>query len=383
MVARIQLYGLLCLTLMALQHSCSINSALQPRGPEQAREAPTVDLGNKKGAKIALELTKAEPDAWKLPEPSPKVGRSPEVAVEPPRSESAEVELGTGGSRSLQAEARQREVLPESVLGLPEKDMASSGVHYDMVLQVRGSNTPNRSAWQYRRNREGKIVGFDFSNRGGNRILPPRRNIEKNLVFTRDFQFRFDERARQNIHLFVTDWAPSRDGQFRLSELMNSVMYFFPRNYVPAIVSAEGRSIVTLPTGEVVEFDAKTYEVSGGVFSEGPVDLNPNKAARKFPAVNYTGKGVVVRASARGNDPRLGTTATITAGSPASNCNKGMRCNRCQVPSKELWEQEGGVRFKFPTDREFDRYLVSRCGFGVLKQGADFVAVSSLKTLDK
>jgi hypothetical protein len=140
---------------------------------------------------------------------------------------------------------------------------------------------------------------------------------------------------------------------------------------------------VTLPTSEVVEFDAKTYEVLGGVLSEGPVDLNPNKAARKFPAVNYVGKGVVVRVNARGNDPRLGTTATITTGSPASNCRKGTRCTQCQVPSKELWEQDGAVRFKFPTDEEFDRYLISRCGFGVLKQGADLMTVSSLKTPDK
>ena len=123
------------------------------------------------------------------------------------------------------------------------------------------------------------------------------------MLFTRDFQFRFDDRARQDIQLFISDWAPSRDKQFRLSELMNSVLHFFPRNYLPAIFGSEARYIVTLPTGEQVEFDAKTREILGGVFSETAVDLNPDRAARKFPGVNYLGKGVVVRANSRGTRP--------------------------------------------------------------------------------
>ena len=39
---------------------------------------------------------------------------------------------------------------------------------------------------------------------------PSRRlDIEKNLFFARDFQFRFDDRAGQDIHLSVSDWAAS------------------------------------------------------------------------------------------------------------------------------------------------------------------------------
>ncbi|MBI2360958.1 MAG: hypothetical protein HYV04_18970, partial [Deltaproteobacteria bacterium] len=223
------------------------------------------------------------------------------------------------------------EILPESVLGAPEKDLALPGTKYDTVLLVRTFDTPIGPVWEYRQNQHGKIVGFEFSNRGGNRILPHRYAIDKNLFFARDFQFRFDDRARQDIHFFVSDWAPSRDRQFRLSELMNSVIFFFPRNYLPAIVGSGGRSIVTLPTGEEVEFDARTHEVLGGVFSEAPVDLNSYKAVRKFPGIHYIGKGVVVRADARGKDPRLGTMATITTGSPASDC-QGTGCkSQCRV----------------------------------------------------
>ncbi len=223
---------------------------------------------------------------------------------------------------------------------------------------------PASSGWQYRMNRQNRIVGFEFSNHGGNRILPERYDISKNLLFSRDFQFRFDDRARQDIHLAVTDWAPSADRQFRLSGLMNSVFHFFPRHLLPAISYSDGRYIVTLPTGEQSEFDAITHEIVNGVLSEAPVDLAPNRAARKFPAVSYSGKGVLVRVNARGADPRIGTTATITTGSPPADC-KGKRCDVCQVPSRELWTQSGAIRFKFSTDSEFDRYLQSRCGFGL------------------
>ncbi len=213
--------------------------------------------------------------------------------------------------------------------------------------------------------RDGKIVGFEFSNQGGNPILPPQRNAIKNQFFTRDFQFRFDERARQDIYLMVSDWVPSRDRSFHLSEVMNSLMLFFPRKYLPAIVNAGERDIVTLPTGEAVAFDAVTHEIRAGVFLEAPVDLNSERGGRKFPGVDYRGKGVVVRANARGADPRIATPATITTGTPPQNCNRPAGCNRCQVPSKELWDQGGAVRFKFSTDAALDRFLIARCGFGV------------------
>ena len=62
----------------------------------------------------------------------------------------------------------------------------------------------------------------------------------------------------------ISDWVPSRDRVFRLSELMNRLMYFFPRSYLPAIANAGDRNIVTLPTGEEVEFNAITTEILGG-----------------------------------------------------------------------------------------------------------------------
>lgn len=256
-------------------------------------------------------------------------------------------------------------LLPESIIAAPEKDPASRQLAYNTILNGRPPAAPNHVGWQYRRTPSGQIVGFEFSNHGGNRILPLRRDPSKNQFFSRDFQFRFDERARQDIYLLVTDWVAARDRQFRLSELMNSVMHFFPRSLLPAIVTFGGRNLVTLPTGEEVEFDAMTSEILAGPLVESPVDLNPDRALRKFPAVHYNGKGIVVRANARGADPRIGTTATVMSGSPAPGCDKGIKCNQCQIPSRDLWDQSGALRFKYATDQEFDRFLFARCRFGL------------------
>ena len=257
--------------------------------------------------------------------------------------------------------------LPESIVGAPEKELASRRLAYNTVINTRSADAANAASWHYRRTNAGQIVGFEFSNHGGNPILPPRRDAAKNQFFSRDFQFRFDERARQDIYLLVTDWAPSRDRQFRLSELMNSLMHFFPRSFLPAIVSFDGRNIITLPTGEEVEFNRQTHEIIAGALSESAVDLNLDRNARKYPAIVYNGKGIVVRADARGADPRIGTTATITNGSPLPTCDKGVACHQCQVPAREIWDQAGAVRFKFATDQEFDRFLLARCQFGLPK----------------
>jgi hypothetical protein len=335
---------LFLLTLIALQPSCGRRPGPETRAPEQMPGPPTAE--SNAVAEITPELLQGDEEAERVGE--------------------------------LSLEAIQKKLLPESILGVPERDPASPGTKYDTVILARTLAEPPHPGWRYRQNRQGKVVGFEFSNRGGNPILPPRHNIDKNLFFSRDFQFRFDERARQDIHLYVSDWAPSRDRQFRLSELMNSVIYLFPRNYVPAIASLAGRTVVKLPTGEEMEFNADTYEVLGGAFAEAPVDLNPDRSARKFAGLRYTGRGVVVRADARGADPRLGTTATITAAPQASECGEAECAGQCRVPSQELWEQKGAVRFKFSTDEEFDRYLLVRCGFGMPQNDPRFVIASTL-----
>lgn len=311
---------------------------------------------------------------WLLPScrstpPSPTLPPEIESLPEPPVPEPVPpAESPEPAEPALPPQPKISRVLPESLIAAPEKDVASARVDYNTVLSTRAAAGAGSSSWRYRVTRQGaKLVGFEFSNTGGNRILPPRRDPLRNQFFTRDFQFRFDDRARQDIHLMISDWPPSRDRAFRLSELMNRLMLFFPRNVLPAIANAGARNLVTLPTGEEAEFDAATHEIVAGVFSEAPVDLNPERAARLFPSVQYRGRGVLIQADARGADPRMGSLAVITSGAAPEQCPPGSACNRCEVKPQELWEQSGAARFKFPTDASFDRFLQARCGFALPK----------------
>ena len=214
------------------------------------------ELSNRDSASNALEF-----------QPTPQTGslQTPHAA---PDESVPEATIATPEPVKIPAPAPPQRVLPESILSAPQKESVAPAIKYDTVLTKRSVLIAAHSGWQYRNNRQSQIVGFEFSNHGGNQILPPRYDSSKDQLYTRDFQFRFDDRARQDVHLSITDWVASRNKQFRLSELMNSIMLFFPRNYLPAVVTVGDRNILTLPTGEEVEFNAATHEVSGGVFSE-------------------------------------------------------------------------------------------------------------------
>src|SRR5919106_2168100 len=97
-VGRSQHYAFLVLASLALQLSCGTHSSLQQPNPEQAHH---VDAAESTGNRDA-EATAAEEDRGKLPQ----------------------VSLGTV----------EKELLPESVLGFPEREMASPQVRYDTVV---------------------------------------------------------------------------------------------------------------------------------------------------------------------------------------------------------------------------------------------------------
>jgi hypothetical protein len=67
---------------------------------------------------------------------------------------------------------------------------------------------------------------------------------------------------------------------------MNSLMLFFPRKFLPAIVNVGERNIVNLPTGEAIEFDASTHEIRGGVFRKLRSTSIRTAARVNFPASN-------------------------------------------------------------------------------------------------
>ncbi|XGC79673.1 hypothetical protein ACES2L_10070 [Bdellovibrio bacteriovorus] len=212
---------------------------------------------------------------------------------------------------------------------------------------------PSRCSWVQEGNYEecnyldnSGPVRFLFRNYGPNRI------VSKAPSRSREWSFNYAGNARQDLSFSVTDMP---NGTVSLTQ--ESIFHLFPRKTLPHIRTEDNKHYVTLPTGEVVVFNAQTKEVVGGVITEdGPMTSGVRALA---PAkITYKGTGVMVRANQRGADPRLGnSTAKITKGSKS-----------CQVQLKELWpdqNQDSAVHFRFATDAEFDSFLKRRCGFGI------------------
>lgn len=240
----------------------------------------------------------------------------------------------------------------EAEINPPEVDLASPKV--EATDYSRGSDQGNYDV-RYA-NTTNKVVGFGFSNNGPNPVVPvATRGI--GLGPSREFNFRFSERARQDIMISITD-APT---EF-FSHFMESYFYFFPRKVLPALQWPADPAIKTftviLPTNEAVTFDKESHQMVDGVLKEkGPIDLGPDRFKRKFANIAYTGTGVYVRVDKRGNDPRFGTTATITQGAKT-----------CKVPSTKLFDQnpQGAALFQFPTDEGFNEFLKKTCKMSFL-----------------
>jgi len=209
---------------------------------------------------------------------------------------------------------------------------------------------------------EGQFEGFDIDNRGKNAIVSAQDSM-------RDFEFGFEEQARQNVSLMVSD-APNGT----VSHTMHSYFVFFPRKYLPfAEINSKKEVTVTLPTGEQMMF-AETGEVIDGVFEEGPVDIGPDRFKRNYADLKYQGKGIILRVNARGQMPQQGqfesTKIDMEYGIKYSSdvlIINGTTGQRCRRPKIDFWpsEDESPILFKFPTDKEFDFYLKAKCNFGI------------------
>jgi hypothetical protein len=207
--------------------------------------------------------------------------------------------------------------------------------------------------------------GFFFRNLGVNRIIKARGYP----MAERLFQFEYPEQARQNIALLVDD-LPNGIG----SHTMHSLFMFFPRKYLPTIEQDDVHLRVTLPTGEKVLFSKESKEVLEGVLQEGPIDMSEVRFTRQYADLRYRGRGVVLRANARGQSPQLGQYETNRIddefglrGSVDVLIINGTTGQKCRRPKSDFWEQLDvtPIEFKFATDEDFDVYLRINCGFGL------------------
>jgi len=72
------------------------------------------------------------------------------------------------------------------------------------------------------------------------------------------------------------------------SHITYSAMVFLPRKILPSIKRIDNELIVTLPTKEIVKFNAQTKEIIGGALSEGSMKQEKNKKASP-PDIQYRG----------------------------------------------------------------------------------------------
>ncbi len=208
-----------------------------------------------------------------------------------------------------------------------------------------------------------KIEAFKLVNYGPNNIV---KNNE--YYINREMSFEFDDRARSDMRLLVSD-SPDET----ISHTTYSIMMFFPRSVLPAVKKVGETLEVTLPTKEVVKYDAKTKEIIGGVFSEGPMQKDSANRNKAKPAnIQYTGAGVLIRADKSGDLPytdiELSNGKSAPSISIATISKKGFK--DCKVPAKDIWstDQNSGNAFikeSLAKDSGLDAFIKIRCGFSL------------------
>ncbi len=218
-----------------------------------------------------------------------------------------------------------------------------------------------KGGWDVCRNEKG-VVGFTLVNHGPNKIV---KSNESHI--NREMNFEFEDRARSEMRLIVAE-APDD----RVSHITYSIMMFFPRTVLPSIKKVGEELEVTLPTKEIIRYDAKTKEIIGGVMTEGAMRQDPNK--RAVPAaLNYTGSGVLIRSDKSGDLPYGDIETKSGAHAPsisiATVSKKGFK--DCKIPSKDIWYTDynnGGnvlIKKELATDAGLDSFIKSKCGFSI------------------
>ena len=212
----------------------------------------------------------------------------------------------------------------------------------------------------------------------------------------RDWSAEFAGRSHQST-IMVTDWPVLEDkdqktkavkDRYSSTNITMTRFSFFPRKVTPAMSQVDGEMLMTLPTGETINFDAKTRRVKGGAFKEtkradggkNPSFTSKNGDLRTYykpdSDLAYEGKGVWIETKVTSQKDELeGGMITIRTGSPTC---KGAGCSSCQVPAKDVYEKKKGFHVpgdqktywscewvKFKTDEEFDKYLKSKCKFSL------------------
>ncbi len=210
--------------------------------------------------------------------------------------------------------------------------------------------------------KEGMPEIFSLKNFGPNPIVPKAQD-----GVYREFEFNFEDRARSDMHLLISDGVDDRT-----SSVSYTTMVFLPRKVLPRIKKENNLLYVTLPNLEVVVFDEKTHEIKGGVLTEGPQRRNSKNKYALPSDVQYNGDGVVISVSKNGAFPHQGTERKDGTMAPsllsATVKKKGFK--DCLIPVKDIWFEDQSranllLKKELESDEGMDQMLKKRCGFSL------------------
>ena len=219
-----------------------------------------------------------------------------------------------------------------SRLGGPERERIREPFRFERTY---GSTDVPGMEYFFCRDRDRiQVVGFVLKNRGSQRINPAGMEGRKSF---REYCFLYPDRARENIHLIITDDVAisgrySQDNMFR-------EWHFFPRRYLPAleVSKPDNRAVVTLPTGETVAYDLDTKEVVAGVLRERALDMTRSRHARSNPRVTYQGDYLAVTVAQRGESARR---ARVWGRRKMARVHYPAKYPRpCEISPRHLWDQ--------------------------------------------
>ncbi len=209
-----------------------------------------------------------------------------------------------------------------------------------------------------RDDREYRAKSFKLRNSGGNPTFP-----QTGWMVGRDFEFQFEDLAQSDLSLLVWDMPDDYESHGHLM-----LMTFLPRKVVPSVQYESVNKIkVTLPTEEIVIFDANSKEIISGALKEGPVKINSNGISLR-PSITYIGKGLAIVASRVANYP-VGDELVASTKRQARNNADIIYSGKtiCQIPVKDLWvtdsSKKGQVLLKsqFATDASLISFIEKKC----------------------
>lgn len=188
------------------------------------------------------------------------------------------------------------------------------------------------------------IHGFQFSNESDGK--------------KRDWEFNFENKTRQDLYMRIQD-----DPKRNVSDIRDTMIYVFPRKQLPQIQVFGKFMNVTLPNGEIVQYDKNTKKIIGGVFSEKPVPEAASMGAVKGSQVTYKGSGVIMRLDGPFTKDLRDKTHARSTGPVVMKGNQ-----TCKLKTEDVFPDQSdssNFSFKYKDDASFDAFLKNKCGFGL------------------